>query len=156
MDGGNRKRLISNEMTWPNGLALDLIHKRIYWTDGGNQTIEYANLDGTGRTVLISKNNISRQLQNYGQMRFGLIYFLTQQMSTYHIRSAWKSTKTKYSGLIGKHSQFRQLTNTMAKSEGLWELACPISWTSEFFIKNELLAITGNSNNITAKKFMIF
>lgn len=57
MDGNNRKRLIFNDMTWPNGLALDLIHKRIYWTDAGNQTIEYANLDGTGRTILISKQN---------------------------------------------------------------------------------------------------
>lgn len=53
MDGGNRRRLIFGNMTWPNGLALDLKYSRIYWTDGGNQTIEYANLDGTGRTILI-------------------------------------------------------------------------------------------------------
>ncbi|CAG9563555.1 unnamed protein product [Danaus chrysippus] len=56
MDGGNRQRLIFGDMTWPNGLALDLPNKRIYWTDGGNRTIEYANLDGTGRTVLIGQD----------------------------------------------------------------------------------------------------
>lgn len=55
MDGGNRKRLIFGNMTWPNGLALDLGNNRIYWTDGGNLTIEYANLDGSGRTILIGK-----------------------------------------------------------------------------------------------------
>lgn len=53
MDGGNRRQLIFGNMTWPNGLALDLVNNRIYWTDGGNLTIEYANLDGSGRTVLI-------------------------------------------------------------------------------------------------------
>lgn len=42
-------------MTWPNGLALDLTYNRIYWTDGGNRTIEYANLDGTGRKILIGR-----------------------------------------------------------------------------------------------------
>ncbi|XP_045489131.1 low-density lipoprotein receptor-related protein 4 isoform X2 [Pieris rapae] len=55
MDGGNRRRLIFGDMTWPNGLALDLANNRIYWTDG-NRTIEYANLDGTGRTVLIGQH----------------------------------------------------------------------------------------------------
>lgn len=53
MDGGNRRRILSTGLTWPNGLALDLANNRIYWTDGGNRTIEYANLDGTGRTLLI-------------------------------------------------------------------------------------------------------
>ncbi|KAM3968213.1 low-density lipoprotein receptor-related protein 4 [Aphomia sociella] len=56
MDGGNRKRLIFGNMTWPNGLALDLANDRIYWTDGGNRTIEYAFLNGTGRTILIGQD----------------------------------------------------------------------------------------------------
>lgn len=55
MDGGNRQRLIVGNMTWPNGLAIDFATSRIYWTDGGNQTIEYANLDGTGRSTLIGE-----------------------------------------------------------------------------------------------------
>lgn len=55
MDGKNRRRIISSGLTWPNGLALDLVNNRIYWTDGGNKTIEYSNLDGTGRTLLIGK-----------------------------------------------------------------------------------------------------
>lgn len=55
MDGGNRERIIFGDMTWPNGLALDLTYNRIYWTDGGNRTIEYANLDGSGRKILIGR-----------------------------------------------------------------------------------------------------
>lgn len=61
MDGGNRKRFLFGDMTWPNGLALDLENNRIYWSDGGNRTIEYANLDGTGRTTLIG-NVLLQQL----------------------------------------------------------------------------------------------
>ncbi|CAH0397300.1 unnamed protein product [Chilo suppressalis] len=53
MDGGNRHKLIQGDMTWPNGLALDFGNSRIYWTDGGNRTIEYANFDGSKRGVLI-------------------------------------------------------------------------------------------------------
>ncbi|XP_063374859.1 low-density lipoprotein receptor-related protein 4 [Cydia amplana] len=56
MDGGNRERLITGDMVWPNGLALDLDQQRIYWTDGGNKTIEYARFDGTGRTILIGQD----------------------------------------------------------------------------------------------------
>ncbi|XP_038213650.1 low-density lipoprotein receptor-related protein 4 [Zerene cesonia] len=72
MDGGNRKRLIFGDMTWPNGLALDLTYNRIYWTDGGNRTIEYANLDGTGRTVLIGGQHLTHPfgLDLYGDEVF--------------------------------------------------------------------------------------
>lgn len=56
MDGGNRRRIITSDLTWPNGLALDLGNSRIYWTDGGNRNIEYANLDGSGRTLLIGQH----------------------------------------------------------------------------------------------------
>ncbi|XP_028028555.1 low-density lipoprotein receptor-related protein 4-like [Bombyx mandarina] len=70
MDGGNRKKLIFGQMTWPNGLALDLVHNRIYWTDGGNKTIEYANLDGTGRTKLIENLPHPFGLDLYGDEVF--------------------------------------------------------------------------------------
>lgn len=56
MDGGNRRRLIFGEMTMPSGLAIDFSKNRLYWVDSGNKTIEYANLDGTGRNILIDEN----------------------------------------------------------------------------------------------------
>lgn len=55
MDGSMRIILIRQNLTQPSGLAIDHITSKLYWADGGMQAIEYANLDGTGRTVLMGK-----------------------------------------------------------------------------------------------------
>lgn len=55
MDGTMRKPIVTTNLTWPNGLAIDHGQSKIYWADGGNKVIEYANLDGTGRKILIGK-----------------------------------------------------------------------------------------------------
>jgi low density lipoprotein receptor-related protein 5/6 len=43
-------------MGWPNGLAIDLASRHIYWGDAKTDKIEVANMDGTGRKVLVSSN----------------------------------------------------------------------------------------------------
>ena len=55
MDGSQRIALITANLTWPNGLAIDHDKGRLYWADGGTKSIEYVTLDGKQRTVLISK-----------------------------------------------------------------------------------------------------
>ena len=55
MDGTNRKVLISENIMWPNGLAVDIFGQRndryLYWTDANLDKIEkYDVLNGT-RTV---------------------------------------------------------------------------------------------------------
>ena len=52
MDGGDRRSLISTGLSQPNGITIDYLSDRIYWTDSDLDKIEYANYDGTGRTVL--------------------------------------------------------------------------------------------------------
>lgn len=40
MDGRSRQVLVTSQVTWPNGLALDLPNDRLYWTDGKRGLIE--------------------------------------------------------------------------------------------------------------------
>ena len=53
MDGQGRHSLISHNLTWPNGLALDTKHDRIYWTDAGRKMIESSTVEGTDRKVML-------------------------------------------------------------------------------------------------------
>uniref|UniRef100_A0A670J4S2 Low-density lipoprotein receptor-related protein 4 n=1 Tax=Podarcis muralis TaxID=64176 RepID=A0A670J4S2_PODMU len=56
MDASDRLVIISSNLTWPNGLAIDYESHRLYWADAGMKTIEYAGLDGSNRKVLIGSN----------------------------------------------------------------------------------------------------
>ena len=56
MDGLDRNVIVTRNLTWPNGLAIDYEHSRLYWADAGMKTIEYSNLDGRGRKVLIGSH----------------------------------------------------------------------------------------------------
>ena len=38
----------------PDGIAIDWVGKKMYWTDGGYNMIEVAELDGTNRLTLFS------------------------------------------------------------------------------------------------------
>lgn len=51
MDASNRQVIISSNLTWPNGLAIDYGSQRLYWADAGMKTIEFAGLDGSKRKV---------------------------------------------------------------------------------------------------------
>lgn len=48
------KELIVSGLVNPEEVAIDWINRKLYWCDFGNDTIEYSNLDGTSRKVLVS------------------------------------------------------------------------------------------------------
>lgn len=50
MDGSGRSILASNLM-WPNALAIDPPHQRIYWIEASTNTLESMKYDGTDRRV---------------------------------------------------------------------------------------------------------
>ena len=51
MHGENRRTIVSTNLRWPNGITVDASLSRIYWTDASKDVIEFANFDGSGRTV---------------------------------------------------------------------------------------------------------
>ena len=59
-DGTEKKVFISENIKSPEGVAIDWVSRRIYWTDSGKDTIEVASLDNaTLRAVLVNKNLVN-------------------------------------------------------------------------------------------------
>uniref|UniRef100_A0A8C1CVF5 Low density lipoprotein receptor-related protein 8, apolipoprotein e receptor n=2 Tax=Cyprinus carpio TaxID=7962 RepID=A0A8C1CVF5_CYPCA len=52
-DASQQITLIDTALHSPEGLAMDWVHKNIYWTDSGDKTISVATSDGKKRKVLI-------------------------------------------------------------------------------------------------------
>ena len=57
MDGSRRSTIISTKIYWPNGLALDIPTKRVYFADSKLDFIDFCNYDGTGRQQVIANNH---------------------------------------------------------------------------------------------------
>jgi sugar lactone lactonase YvrE len=53
MDGTNRDVIVSTDLGWPNGLAIDTAEKRIYWCDAKLDRIESSNYNGSDRRVVL-------------------------------------------------------------------------------------------------------
>ncbi|XP_342878.5 low-density lipoprotein receptor-related protein 8 isoform X14 [Rattus norvegicus] len=48
--------LIGEQLHSPEGLAVDWVHKHIYWTDSGNKTVSVATTDGRRRCTLFNRD----------------------------------------------------------------------------------------------------
>ncbi|XP_068127260.1 very low-density lipoprotein receptor-like [Hyperolius riggenbachi] len=100
MDGSQRKILISEQLGWPTGLALDLLSWKIFWSDEKFRSIGSANLDGTNIKV-IQMGAIQRP--------FALtvfedeIYWSESEAQT--VKKMNKNTATNVSVLIKRHEQ---------------------------------------------------
>lgn len=94
MDGKFRTTIISQNLTWPNGLAIDHDTNKIYWTDGGTKSISFSNLDGSDRRILIGKITSSLTIRIY-------IFNNFQKVRIYHIRLVLTYMKIISIGPIG-------------------------------------------------------
>ena len=52
--GGKGRELIFSGLSLPENIAVDWINRKLYWCDSSDDTIEYSNMDGSDRTVLVN------------------------------------------------------------------------------------------------------
>jgi len=58
-DGSNQTELLSDMIVTPDGLAVDWVYQRLYWTDTGTNSISSININGdTGTLINIVKERI--------------------------------------------------------------------------------------------------
>ncbi|ELW62289.1 Low-density lipoprotein receptor-related protein 2 [Tupaia chinensis] len=55
-NGTDRRLVFDSSITMTETIAIDWIGRNLYWTDYATETIEVSTIDGSHRTVLISKN----------------------------------------------------------------------------------------------------
>lgn len=53
---GTRRSIIIGKVGRANGLTIDYVQHRLYWTELGHRVIESSDLDGKERAVVISEN----------------------------------------------------------------------------------------------------
>lgn len=59
-DGSDARPFITDDVKDVEGIAIDHVSRRIYWTDSGKRTIEVASLESPSlRTVVVHKNLIN-------------------------------------------------------------------------------------------------
>ena len=58
MDGTDRRDVITEDVKWPNGLAVDFKDPRLFWLDAHKEfsRLESSDLDGNNRKKLISSS----------------------------------------------------------------------------------------------------
>ena len=49
MDGSEVNNLVTEDLSWPNGVAVDHILERVFWSDAKKDSVESVKLDGTNR-----------------------------------------------------------------------------------------------------------
>lgn len=59
-DGSDRQPFITEDIISPEGVAVDWISRRLYWTDSSKDTIEVADLDNPkSRAVIVRKHLVN-------------------------------------------------------------------------------------------------
>ena len=91
MDGADVRRIVKmHEGDWPNGVAIDSVLERVFWSEAKHNTLESAKIDGSGRRI------ISMGTARHGRHPFSIALFedtlFWSDWATKDIRSVNKYT----------------------------------------------------------------
>ncbi len=53
MDGTGRLPIVHEGIKWPNGLALDMLERRVYWADAKMKLISSADYNGFNKRIVL-------------------------------------------------------------------------------------------------------
>ena len=56
MDGTNIEKIITKNLAWPNGLTIDYVTEKIFWSDASLDYISMADLDGQNQFIVMNKD----------------------------------------------------------------------------------------------------
>ncbi|KAK7092469.1 low-density lipoprotein receptor 2-like [Littorina saxatilis] len=98
-DGSDRRTLVNSYLLAINALALDVASNRLYWADAGTDLVEYSDLEGEGRTVLLN----AQKTRHF----FGLALF---QDSLYITDWGPEAVQTKLSLIVRQTVDGRNVT----------------------------------------------
>lgn len=90
MTGKNFKKLVTLDISAPVGLTIDVITKRIFWSDTHLKRIEYCDYNGTGRFRAMDSNQTAYpfSLAYYN----GLIYWSDRSTDSIYVANALNGT----------------------------------------------------------------
>ena len=53
LDGADSRAIVQDNLRWPNGIAIDQVSDRVYWSDAHFDVLESVKIDGTDRRVIL-------------------------------------------------------------------------------------------------------
>ncbi|XP_013784840.1 very low-density lipoprotein receptor-like [Limulus polyphemus] len=60
LDGSHRKGIVTSDIQWPNGLAIDFLSKKIYWVDAKLHTLGSVDYNGDNQQIVLSSPVVLR------------------------------------------------------------------------------------------------
>ena len=104
MNGNDSTRqvIVKRNLGWPNGLAVDYILNRIWWTDAKKDSIESVNLNGNHRRIVLKGGTLGHP--------FGISVFMDDMYwSDWQQDSVFKANKFTGEGHVVIVSQLQQM-----------------------------------------------
>jgi len=89
MDGSARRTIVTENLRWPNGLTIDQVTNRLFWTDAFLDNIEVSDLNGRNRQLIMPK---AANIHPYGLAVYQhMLYWTdwgTKSISRFNLSSA--------------------------------------------------------------------